>query len=188
MKTAIEMIEGMRYKLRMFGILVDGETNVFCDNEAVVHNLTKPESTLKKKHIAISYHRAREAPSRWYHSNRQGTDGNEPGGRPYKMYAGTTAKVHLWPRLILRNSLKTPMHAVQNGWHVYPLKQWLKIDRPLDNCTLYLGDLDSDATKTSSRRLTKLGHNRAVARTAVGDRWRVTLKRTVKRRIVVIVG
>jgi hypothetical protein len=34
--------------------------------------------------------------------------------------------------------------------------------------------------------LTKLGHNRAVSRTAVGDRWRVTLKRTVKRRIVVM--
>ena len=32
--------------------------------------------------------------------------------------------------------------------------------------------------------LTKLGLNRAVSRTAVGDRWRVTLKRTVKRRIV----
>jgi hypothetical protein len=59
MKTAIEMIKGMRYKLRMFGIPVNGETNVFCDNEAVVHNSTKPESTLKKKHTAISYHRAR---------------------------------------------------------------------------------------------------------------------------------
>ena len=55
------MIEGIRYKLRMFGIPVDGGTNVSCDNEAVVHNSTKPESTLKKKHSAISYHRAREA-------------------------------------------------------------------------------------------------------------------------------
>jgi len=34
--------------------------------------------------------------------------------------------------------------------------------------------------------VTKLGHNRAVSRTTVGDRWRVTLKRTVKRRIVVM--
>jgi hypothetical protein len=33
----------------------------FCDNEAVVKNTTKPESTLKKKHNAIAYHRVREA-------------------------------------------------------------------------------------------------------------------------------
>jgi hypothetical protein len=58
---SIKRIEEMRYKLRMFGIPVDGETNEFCDNEAVVHNSSKPESTLKKKHNAISYHRAREA-------------------------------------------------------------------------------------------------------------------------------
>ena len=36
-------------------------TNVFCDNEAVVKNSTKPKSTLKKKHNAIAYHRVREA-------------------------------------------------------------------------------------------------------------------------------
>jgi hypothetical protein len=34
--------------------------------------------------------------------------------------------------------------------------------------------------------LSKLGHNRGVSRTAVGDRWRVTLKRSVKLRIVVM--
>ena len=61
LKTATEMIEGLRYKLRMMGIEVDGSTNVFCDNESVVKNSTRPESTLKKKHNAISYHRVREA-------------------------------------------------------------------------------------------------------------------------------
>jgi RPA family protein len=55
------MIEGLRYKLRMMGIEVDGTTNVFCDNDSVVKNSTRPESTLKKKHNAISYHRVREA-------------------------------------------------------------------------------------------------------------------------------
>ena len=29
MKTALEMIEGLRYKLRMFGIPIDGPANVF---------------------------------------------------------------------------------------------------------------------------------------------------------------
>ncbi len=40
---------------------MDGPTNVFCDNESVVKNTTKPELALKKKHNAIAYHRVREA-------------------------------------------------------------------------------------------------------------------------------
>ena len=55
------MIEGLRYKLRMMGIQVDGPTNAFCDNKSVVKNSTKPESTLKKKHNAIAYHQVRKA-------------------------------------------------------------------------------------------------------------------------------
>ena len=61
MKTALEMIEGLRYKLRMFGILVDGPANIYYDNEAVTNNTTIPESILKKKHHSIAYHRCREA-------------------------------------------------------------------------------------------------------------------------------
>jgi hypothetical protein len=61
MKTAIDMVEGLRYKLRMMGIPMSGPTSVFCDNESVVKNSTAPESTLKKRHNAIAYHRAREA-------------------------------------------------------------------------------------------------------------------------------
>jgi hypothetical protein len=34
---------------------------VFCDNEAVCKNTTKPESVLSKKHHSIAYHRGREA-------------------------------------------------------------------------------------------------------------------------------
>jgi hypothetical protein len=61
MKTAIDMIEGIRYKLRMMGIPLIGSTAVFCDNQSVVKNSTAPESVLKKRHNAIAYHRAREA-------------------------------------------------------------------------------------------------------------------------------
>jgi hypothetical protein len=35
-KTAVEMIEGLHYKLRMMGIPVAGATNFFCDNKLVV--------------------------------------------------------------------------------------------------------------------------------------------------------
>ena len=61
MRIAIKMIEGLTYKLRMMGVEVQGLCNMFCDNKAVVLNLTVPESILKKKHAAINYHRAREA-------------------------------------------------------------------------------------------------------------------------------
>jgi hypothetical protein len=61
LKSAVEMIESLRYKLRMFGVPLAGATDVFCDNEAVTKNCTIPESTLKKKHHSINYHRNREA-------------------------------------------------------------------------------------------------------------------------------
>ena len=61
MKIATEMIEGLRYKLRMFGVPIDGPANVFGDNQSVITNASVPESPLKKKHVAICYHRFREA-------------------------------------------------------------------------------------------------------------------------------
>ena len=61
MKNAIELIESLRYKLRMFGVPIEGPTNVYCDNDAVCKNTTKPESTLTKKHHSIAFHRSREA-------------------------------------------------------------------------------------------------------------------------------
>ena len=50
----------------MFGIPIDSSTIVFCDNEAVVQNVTRPKSTLKKKHVSIAYHRCREAQAAGY--------------------------------------------------------------------------------------------------------------------------
>jgi hypothetical protein len=61
MRIAFDLIEGLRYKLRMMGVPIDGPTSCFCDNESVVTCTTRPESTLKKKHNAINYHRCREA-------------------------------------------------------------------------------------------------------------------------------
>ncbi len=61
MRVAFDLIEGLRYKLRMMGVPVNDATYVYCDNESVVVSTTRPESTLKKKHNAINYHRCREA-------------------------------------------------------------------------------------------------------------------------------
>jgi hypothetical protein len=60
LKIATEMIQGLRYKLRMMGIPIDGPARVLCDNMSVVHNTTAPESMLKKKSNAIAYHFVQE--------------------------------------------------------------------------------------------------------------------------------
>ena len=49
------------YKLRMFGVPVDGPADVYCENAGVVKNASVPESMLSKKHNAINYHAVREA-------------------------------------------------------------------------------------------------------------------------------
>jgi hypothetical protein len=61
MWIAVELTEGFCYNLRIMGLPLDGPTALFCNNEAVVTNLTAPESTLKKKHDVIAYHRTRQA-------------------------------------------------------------------------------------------------------------------------------
>lgn len=61
LRIATELIIGLVYKLRMMGVPVEGPANVFVDNESVVKSASRPESTLKKKHNAICYHRVREA-------------------------------------------------------------------------------------------------------------------------------
>ena len=45
----------------MFGVPIDGSTDIFCDNGEVCVNTTRPKLTLYKKHHIIPYHRAREA-------------------------------------------------------------------------------------------------------------------------------
>jgi hypothetical protein len=56
-----ELIVAIHFKLRMFGVEIDGPVNVFCNNRGVVKNISIPESTLMKKHNAINYHSVREA-------------------------------------------------------------------------------------------------------------------------------
>ena len=60
LRISVELVEGLRYKLRMLGVSIDGPCDVFCDNNSVVLNTTRPESPLKKKHCSVAYHKARE--------------------------------------------------------------------------------------------------------------------------------
>ena len=63
MKTGIDTLRGLRYKLRMMGVPISGPTYIYRDNVLVVNNATKLESTLKKKSNSICYHAIRESVS-----------------------------------------------------------------------------------------------------------------------------
>ena len=60
LKTGVELVKGLRYKLRMMGVPIDGPANARVDNMSVVFNTSRPESTLKKKSNSIAFHFVRE--------------------------------------------------------------------------------------------------------------------------------
>ena len=64
MKAATEYVRGLRFKLRMMGIPVEGHTYVYGDNQSVLVNSSMPHSTLKKKSNSIAFHFVREGTAR----------------------------------------------------------------------------------------------------------------------------
>ena len=61
MKTAVEEVQSVRYMLRCLGVEINHASLICGDNKGVIINCTVPDSQLKKKHVAIAYHKAREA-------------------------------------------------------------------------------------------------------------------------------
>jgi hypothetical protein len=61
LRNARDLIVALRYKLRMFGVPINGSAKTYCDNQGVVKNVSVPESALSKKHNAVNYHAVREA-------------------------------------------------------------------------------------------------------------------------------
>jgi len=61
LKNTTEMIISLRYKLRSFEGAIANKANIFCDNDAVVKSTSNAESSLKKKHCSVAYHRIRES-------------------------------------------------------------------------------------------------------------------------------
>jgi hypothetical protein len=57
----MEVLRGIRYKLRMMDIPIARPTFVYGDNMSVIHNTQQPESTLKKKNLSICYHAVHKA-------------------------------------------------------------------------------------------------------------------------------
>ena len=64
MKQCCEYLRGLRYKLRMMGIPVNGCSLIYGDNQSVLANSTIPESVLKKKLQSIAYHYVGEGVAR----------------------------------------------------------------------------------------------------------------------------
>lgn len=70
MRIAVDLIEALRYKLRMFGVPLSEDKDkpddplpaiIFGDNQSVITNMQQAMSKLNKKHNEIAFHRVREA-------------------------------------------------------------------------------------------------------------------------------
>ena len=60
-RIAVDQIVDLCYTLRMLGVPLTGPSFVFGDNQSVINSVSIPQSTLKKRHNLLSYHRVREA-------------------------------------------------------------------------------------------------------------------------------
>ena len=54
------MVRGLRHKLCMLGVPIEGPAIMHCDNMSVVNDTTRPELVLRKKSSAVNYHYIRE--------------------------------------------------------------------------------------------------------------------------------
>jgi hypothetical protein len=61
LRTGIDKLQALRYKLYMMGVPMDGPCDVFCNNQSVCLTAQKPETRLNKKHNAINFNRILEA-------------------------------------------------------------------------------------------------------------------------------
>ena len=126
-QLAIDMIDALRYKLRMFGIPIGGPTTIWCDNQSVVHNSTTPDSALQKKHDSISYHHIQEAVAVGYIIIRKiGTHDN---------LADILTKPLSAPKVSTETIPKLGLEDV--GLYLYNLKKYKHpTDRPNNNPTV----------------------------------------------------
>jgi hypothetical protein len=60
-RSAVEQIIDIRTTLRYLGVPIKGRSMMFGDNKSVVTNATIPHSQLNKRHLALAYHKVREA-------------------------------------------------------------------------------------------------------------------------------
>ena len=67
LRTTAEMVEGLRYKLRVLGVPTDGPCDVFCDNAWVVPSTSRPEDpSLRNKHCSYRLTHSKRLNCCWY--------------------------------------------------------------------------------------------------------------------------
>ena len=59
MTHGVETLRGLRYKIHMMGVPIDGPTYFYGGNMSVIFNTSQPESQLKKKSNSLCYHAVR---------------------------------------------------------------------------------------------------------------------------------
>ena len=63
LRTCLELVKALRYKLRMMGVPILGPAHVWGENKGVVNSASIPETSITKKHLGIFSHAVREASS-----------------------------------------------------------------------------------------------------------------------------
>ena len=53
LRICTEKAEALRYKLRCFGVPIEGACDVLCENKSVVANSSVPTSVLNKRHKQV---------------------------------------------------------------------------------------------------------------------------------------
>ena len=61
MHYAVEEVVALRYMLICLGVIFDTASAVYGDHIGIIQNVTIKDSLLRKKHVAIIYHKVRAA-------------------------------------------------------------------------------------------------------------------------------
>ena len=100
MKTGVDILRGIRYKLRMMGVPISGPTHIYGDNMSVIHNTQRPESTLKKKSNSICYHAIRESVAMGESLTAHIETGENPADLATKIMGGGYKRNYLAAKLL----------------------------------------------------------------------------------------
>ena len=56
MKAVLDIVDALRFKLRIIGVTIDGSSNLLWNNKSIYRNNTTPDYLLNKKSHYIAYH------------------------------------------------------------------------------------------------------------------------------------
>ena len=156
----MERVKALRIKLGLMGILIEGLTNIFCDNESVCKLMSNMILRLNKKHQAICWHAIREACARGW--MRVGKEPTEMNIADLLTKALDCEKQHLLlcnihcqekqqcqgEAATVKNILKEIMNA---GW-VSKMHQEVKARRHSTSCAISCGKIQKKRNSRSSLR------------------------------------